>query len=154
VESAVFRLSKLSDYAVVLLSELGRAGGGAVRNATGLAAATGIAEPTVAKVLKLLAAGGLVSSQRGAHGGYRLARPLSAIPIADVIVAIEGPIALAACVDGHVGACEVECSCPVRGRWDPVNAAIRHALSEITLADMACPAWALQGPARLAEPVA
>ncbi|TQF85641.1 SUF system Fe-S cluster assembly regulator [Elioraea sp. Yellowstone] len=149
----MFRLSKLSDYAVVLLSELGRANEGAVRNASGLAAATGIAEPTVAKVLKLLAGGGLVTSQRGAHGGYRLARPLAAIPIADVIAAIEGPIALTACVDGHVGACEVECSCPVRGRWDPVNAAIRHALSEITLADMACPAWTLTGAARLAEPV-
>jgi FeS assembly SUF system regulator len=148
----VFRLSKLSDYAVVVLSELGRAPGGAVRTASGLAAATGIAEPTVAKVLKLLASSGLVTSQRGAHGGYRLARPLAAIPIADVIAAIEGPIALTACVDGHVGSCEVECSCPVRGRWDPVNAAIRHALSEITLADMACPAWALPAPVRVAEP--
>jgi FeS assembly SUF system regulator len=153
MESAVFRLSKLSDYAVVVLSELGRASDGAVRTASGLAVATGIAEPTVAKVLKLLASGGLVTSQRGAHGGYRLARPLSAIPISDVIAAIEGPIALTACVDGHVGSCEVECSCPVRGRWDPVNMAIRRALSEITLADMACPAWALPGPARLAEPV-
>ena len=149
----MFRLSKLSDYAVVLLSELGRASDGAVRNASGLAAATGIAEPTVAKVLKLLASGGLVASQRGVHGGYRLARPLSAIPIADVIGAIEGPIALTACVDGHMGSCDVECSCLVRGRWDPVNAAIRRALSEITLADMACPAWALPGPAHLAEPV-
>lgn len=154
MESAVFRLSKLSDYAVVLLSELGRSTDGAVRNASGLATATGIAEPTVAKVLKLLASGGLVTSQRGAHGGYRLARKLTAIPIADVIAAIEGPIALTACVDGHVGSCEVECSCLVRGRWDPVNSAIRRALSEITLADMACPAWALPATARLAEPVA
>ncbi|WP_439578797.1 SUF system Fe-S cluster assembly regulator [Elioraea sp.] len=150
----MFRLSKLSDYAVVVLSELGRVHDGAVRTASGLAAATGIAEPTVAKVLKLLAAGGLVTSQRGAHGGYRLARPLSAIPISDVIGAIEGPIALTACVDGHVGRCEVECSCLVRGRWDPVNSAIRRALSEITLADMACPAWALPGPVRVAEPAA
>lgn len=150
----MFRLSKLSDYAVVVLSELGRAHDGAIRTASGLAAATGIAEPTVAKVLKLLAAGRLVSSQRGAHGGYRLARPLAAIPIADVIAVLEGPIALTACVDGQVGGCEVECSCPVRGRWDPVNEAIRRALSEITLADMACPAWGLPGPARLAEPVA
>ena len=74
----MFRLSKLSDYAVVVLSELGRTQDGAVRNASGLASATGIAEPTVAKVLKLLASSGLVSSQRGAHGGYRLARPLAA----------------------------------------------------------------------------
>lgn len=138
----MFRLSKMSDYAVVVLSELGREGVSAKRSAGDLAAATGIAEPTVAKVLKLLGAAGLVTSQRGAQGGYRIARPLSRTAIADVIVAVEGPIALAACVDGATGCCEAEGTCPVRGRWDPVNAAIRRALSEITLADMQCPAWA------------
>jgi FeS assembly SUF system regulator len=142
----MFRLSKLSDYAVVVLSELGRADpvhgfAGDKRSATDLAAATGIAEPTVAKVLKLLGAAGLVTSQRGAQGGYRIARPLARTAIADVIVAVEGPIALAACVDGATGGCEAEGSCPVRGRWDPVNDAIRRALSDITLADMQCPAW-------------
>ena len=142
----MFRLSKMSDYAVVVLSELGRAdpgreGVGDKRSATDLAAATGIAEPTVAKVLKLLGAAGLVTSQRGAQGGYRIAKPLARTAIADVIVAVEGPIALAACVDGATGGCEAEGSCPVRGRWDPVNAAIRRALSDITLADMQCPAW-------------
>lgn len=142
---AVLRLSKLSDYAVVVLSELGTAPEGAMRNASALAVATGIAEPTVAKVLKLLAAGGLVVSQRGPHGGYRLSRPLAETAISDVIDAIEGPIALAACVE-HAGGCEHECTCRVRGRWDPVNAAIRRALSEITLADMACPAWAPPPP--------
>jgi FeS assembly SUF system regulator len=137
----MFRLSKLSDYAVVVLSELGRDGGCDKRSAAELAATTGIAEPTVAKVLKLLGAAGLVTSQRGAQGGYRIARPLARTAIADVIVAVEGPIALAACVDGASGGCEAEGSCPVRGRWDPVNTAIRRALSEITLADMQCPAW-------------
>ncbi len=142
---AVLRLSKLSDYAVVLLSELGTAPEGAVRNVSALALATGIAEPTVAKVLKLLAASGLVVSQRGPHGGYRLARALTETAISDVIDAVEGPIALAACVE-HAGGCEHECTCRVRGRWDPVNMAIRRALSEITLADMACPAWAPPPP--------
>jgi FeS assembly SUF system regulator len=144
----MFRLSKMSDYAVVVLSELGRDGGTGKRSATDLAAATGIAEPTVAKVLKLLGAAGLVTSQRGAQGGYRIARPLSRTAIADVIVAVEGPIALAACVEGATGGCEAEQSCPVRGRWDPVNTAIRRALSEITLADMQCPAWVPPPPAR------
>lgn len=145
----MFRLSKLSDYAVVVLSELGRDGASDKRSATDLAAATGIAEPTVAKVLKLLGAAGLVTSQRGAQGGYRIARPLARTAIADVIVAVEGPIALAACVDGATGGCEAEGSCPVRGRWDPVNTAIRRALAEITLADMQCPAWATPpSPAR------
>lgn len=156
----MFRLSKLSDYAVVVLSELGRADPahgvvGDKRSATDLAAATGIAEPTVAKVLKLLGAAGLVTSQRGAQGGYRIARPLARTAIADVIVAVEGPIALAACVDGATGGCEAEGSCPVRGRWDPVNAAIRRALSDITLADMQCPAWTTPpSPARVMLAVA
>ena len=71
-----------------------------MQTSPGIAATTGIPEPTVAKVLKTLAAGGLVASQRGARGGYRLLRPLSAIPVADVIAAVDGPIALTACVEG------------------------------------------------------
>jgi Rrf2 family protein len=101
----MLRLSKLTDYAVVVLVRL--AGGlEGVQTSPGIAAATGIPEPTVAKVLKTLAAGDLVSSQRGAKGGYRLNRDLSAIPIADVIAAIDGPIALTACVDGALTSCE------------------------------------------------
>lgn len=131
------RLSKLTDYAVVVLSRLEAEGG--VQTAPGLAVSTGIAEPTVAKVLKILGHAGLVEGLRGARGGYRLARPLSAMPLSEVIVAIDGPIALTACVDGATGTCEAEAVCPVRGRWDPVNEAIRAALSTITLADLAAP---------------
>jgi Rrf2 family protein len=106
-----------------------------VATTPGIAAAIGLPEPTVAKVLKALNGAGLVASTRGAHGGYRLARPLSAMSIAEVIVAIDGPIALTSCVDGAVG-CESQSLCPVAGRWDPVNDAIREALQNITLADM------------------
>lgn len=130
----MLRLSKLTDYAVVVLVRL--SGGAAVQTSPGVAAATGIPEPTVAKVLKTLAASSLVASQRGAHGGYRLARELDSISVAEVIAAIDGPIALTACVDGAMAGCEVLQRCPVRGRWDPVNAAIREALGAITLADM------------------
>jgi len=130
----MLRLSKLTDYAVVVLVRL--AGSEGVQTSPGIAATTGIPEPTVAKVLKTLTAGGLVVSQRGARGGYRLLRPLADIPIADVIAAIDGPIALAACVDGSPSECESQGLCPVRGRWDPVNDAIHQALSAITLADM------------------
>ncbi len=132
----MLRLSKLTDYAVVVLVRL--SGSEGVQTSPCIAAAIGIPEPTVAKVLKALAGSGLVASQRGAHGGYRLMRPLGAIPIADVIAAIDGPIALTACVDGGAG-CEAEWICPVRGRWDPVNEAIQQALSAITLADMQAP---------------
>ena len=130
----MLRLSKLTDYAVVVLVRLDA--GAEVQTSPGIAAAIGIPEPTVAKVLKCLSASGLVTSQRGARGGYRLARPLEDIPVGTVITAMDGPITLAACVDGSLTECESSALCPVRGRWDPVNDAIQRALSAITLADM------------------
>jgi FeS assembly SUF system regulator len=139
----VLRLSKLTDYAVVVMARLAHDGAlpdGQVQTAPGLALATGIAEPTVAKVLKILGHAGLVEGLRGARGGYRLTRRPEQVPLSEVIVAIDGPIALTACVDGGLGACEAEGVCAVRGRWDPVNEAIRQALSGITLADLAGPA--------------
>jgi FeS assembly SUF system regulator len=130
----MLRLSRLTDYAVVALVRLSGAEG--VATSPGIAAATGIPEPTVAKVLKALGSSGLVLSTRGAHGGYRLARPLTSISVAEVIVAIDGPIALTSCVDGGSG-CESMSLCPVAGRWDVVNDAIREALLGIRLSDMA-----------------
>jgi FeS assembly SUF system regulator len=131
----MLRLSKLTDYAVVVMVRL--SAGDTVQTSRGIAVATGVPEPTVAKVLKTLASGGLVTSMRGAHGGYLLARPLQAVPIAEVIRVIDGPIALTACVDGTSGLCDAEDLCPLRGRWEKVNDAIHQALSSITLADMA-----------------
>jgi FeS assembly SUF system regulator len=146
--SAMLRLSKLTDYGVVVLVQL--AHGECVQTAPGIARATGIPEPTVAKVLKTLAGSDLVASQRGARGGYRLARPLHDMPIADVITAIDGPITMTACVEGGGGGCEATGLCPVRGRWDRVNDAIHQALLTITLADMARPAidWTTPTPSR------
>ncbi len=135
----MLRLSKLTDYAVVVLIRLGdcqRPGEDCVQTSPGIALATGVPEPTVAKVLKALASAALVVSQRGARGGYRLSRPLDAVTVADVIGAIDGPIALTACVEGGGGGCDVGSLCAVKGRWDLVNDAIRDALSNITLADM------------------
>ena len=133
----MFRLSKLTDYAVVVLIRLSTVEG--VQTSPGVAQATGVPEPTVGKVLKALAASGLVASQRGARGGYRLMRPLSGIAVADVIAAIDGPIAMTACVEGSGGECVTSRLCPLRGRWDAVNDAVRDALSAISLADMATP---------------
>jgi FeS assembly SUF system regulator len=149
----VLRLSKLTDYAVVVLTRLARDGAGPsgpVQTALSLAGDTGIAEPTVAKVLKVLAQAGLVEGVRGPRGGYRLTRPLASMPLSEVIVAIDGPIALTACVDGGSGMCEAEGICPVRGRWDPVNEAIRRALSGITLGDLAPPSTRGRAPSAAA----
>jgi Rrf2 family protein len=152
----VLRLSKLTDYAVVVLSRLEQDGAtpglGRVQTAPGLAAATGIAEPTVAKVLKILGGAGLVEGVRGARGGYRLGRPLDTVPLAEVIVAFDGPIALTACVDGGTGGCDAEALCPVRGRWDPVNDAIRAALSGLTVATVARPRFPWSLPRDLPAP--
>ena len=130
----MLRLSKLADYAVVVLVRLSHSDG--CQTSPGVASLTGLPEPTVAKVLKTLAAAGLVTSQRGARGGYRLARTLADIPVAAVVAAVDGPIAITACTEGGANNCEAEPLCPVRGRWDPVNHAVVQALSRISLADM------------------
>ena len=134
----MLKLSKLTDYAVVVLVRLGDDSN--LQTSGGIAAATGVPEPTVAKVLKILTSAGLVCSQRGARGGYRLARSLGAIPVSDVITAIDGPIALTACVEHSPAICDSSRLCPVKGRWDAVNSAILDALSGISLADMRPPA--------------
>ena len=131
----MLRLSKLADYAVVVLARL--ACEGSVQTSPGIAAATGLPEPTVAKVLKGLAGGGLVASQRGARGGYRLARSLNTIHVADVIAAIDGPVQLTACVDGARDRCEAQDVCSCRGGWDRVNEVVMQALGTISIADIA-----------------
>lgn len=131
----MLRLSKLADYAVVVLARLSCEG--AVQTSPGIAAATGLPEPTVAKVLKGLAGASLVVSQRGARGGYRLARPLSAIHVADVIAAIDGPVHLTACVDGARDRCEAQDVCSCNGGWDRVNEVVMQALGTISIADIA-----------------
>jgi len=133
----VLRLGRLTDYAIVVLSRLAHEAPGSAMNAHRLAAETRLPEPSVAKVLKQLGQHGLVTASRGATGGYALARPAAAISIREVVTALEGPIALAACVETSDDTCTMENSCPVRGRWDPVNAALRGALENVTLADMA-----------------
>jgi FeS assembly SUF system regulator len=133
----VIRLTKLSEYAVVVMTQM--AAGGPVHTAASLAERTGLPAPTVAKLLKLGVRGGLIVSQRGAAGGYGLARPPVGISVAQVVQAIDGPIALTECVDGVEGNCGVESLCPIRGGWDRLNQAVRRALEEVSLADMVTP---------------
>jgi FeS assembly SUF system regulator len=145
----MIRLNRLTDYAVVVLARMARSDED-VQTAPHLARETGIPLPTVAKTLTMLARDGLVTSQRGVAGGYALSRPAEMITMADIIAALEGPIALTACVDGAKGNCEVESFCTMRGHWDQVNRAIRQALDGLSLADMAR-APELPGLAPLAE---
>jgi FeS assembly SUF system regulator len=132
----MIRLNKLTDYAVVVLAQLSQDEKRTV-TAPQLAQSSGVPVPTVAKLLKALARAGIIASRRGAAGGYAMARDAHAISVADIIRALEGPIALTACVDGESGGCDVETLCPMRGNWDKVNQAIRRALEDVSLADMA-----------------
>lgn len=137
----MLRISKMTDYAVVLATHLAVADG--PHPARDLAVQTQIPEPTASKVLKKLARAGVVSSQRGARGGYSLARPAEQIGVNEVIEAIEGPIAVTECSDETTdSSCEYETSCGVRANWQRINLAVQRALSEITLADMAFPGTA------------
>lgn len=129
----MLRLNKLTDYAVVILSHMARE---KRHSSTSLLAVeTGVNEPTVAKVLKDLVRAGLVTSTRGAMGGYVMNGEAEAVTIRQVIEAIEGPIALADCVDGHAVGCAAQ-ACGTRGNWDQVNAALIAALDQVTLVDM------------------
>lgn len=130
------RLSNLADYAVVTMTAAARHCGGGRVSASELAAETGIPAPTVQKVVSKLTAAGLLRSIRGAKGGLQLARPAAAITLADIVEAIEGPIALAACVDDAAQECGLEQNCAVRPHWPLVNQALRGALAGVPLTQL------------------
>ena len=132
----MIKVSRLADYAVVVLATMAAKSEQELMTGTGLSRTTGLPEPTVSKLLKLLTKAQILSSVRGANGGYRLTHLPEAISIADIVIAVDGPVALTACVEGSNTSCDYTCSCPVKGRWDFVNDAVRGALEEITLADM------------------
>lgn len=134
------RLSSLADYAVVMMAAAARHCGGACRlNATALAGETGLPLPTVQKLVSKLSAAGLIESARGTGGGFRLARPAAAISVADIVEAIEGPIALTACVDSGKHDCTIEGACRVKPHWNAVNGAVKGALAGVSLASLATP---------------
>ncbi|WP_262965304.1 SUF system Fe-S cluster assembly regulator [Methylobacter psychrophilus] len=140
----MLRLSKLTDYATVILSFMAR-DNTQLHAAMEIASATGIALPTVSKILKLLVNAKLLISTRGAKGGYALARAPEKISIAAVISVLEGPIALTECSISHQG-CEQASGCDIRDSWSLINQTIHNALEALTLADMIKPVQ-LQNPA-------
>ena len=131
------RLSNMADYAVVVMGAAARHCGGLRTSATELASETGIALPTVQKLVSILSKAGLLRSVRGAGGGIQLARPAAAITLADIIEAVEGPIAMTACCDSGKHDCALEGSCHVQPHWAVVNSAVRGALAEVNLAGLA-----------------
>jgi len=131
------RLSSMADYAVVTMSAAARHCGSARVSAAQLALETGLPVPTVQKLVSRLTAAGLLRSVRGAHGGLQLARPAAAITLADIVEAVEGPIALTSCVEAARHDCGLEACCTVRPHWPLVNEALRGALAQVPLTQLA-----------------
>lgn len=131
----MIKLSKMTDYAVVILSDMAQQKG-QLLSATTIAQSTVLPEPTVSKILKLLAKHELVDSMRGANGGYTLTKDPEDINMVHVILATDGPIELTACVDSGSQCCERADNCSIKGQWNPVNIAMRTALEDVSLKQM------------------
>jgi FeS assembly SUF system regulator len=132
----MLRISKLTDYGIVLLARVAASPREAQLSARELAERAALPLPAASKMLKQLSAAGLLESLRGAKGGYRLVRSPEAITVAEIVHALEGPIALMDCTAGP-GHCEQEARCTVREPWHRINRAVLDALSRVTLADLA-----------------
>ena len=131
------RLTHLADYAVVLMTAAARREPSVRLSATDLSQDTGVPLPTAQKLMQQLAAGGLLVGQRGAGGGYALARPVSEISLADIVEAVEGPIVLTMCADGVNHQCLLDSHCKVKPHMSIVGDAIRTSLSAVSLRELA-----------------
>ena len=131
----MLKLSRMIDYGVVVLSQMAHRSN-SLMTAPELAEVTGLPAPMVSKVLKTLARSELVVSHRGVHGGYSLSCGPDEISVAAIVEALEGPVALTACVEASDTHCQVESLCPIRGGWEKVNDAIRGALEAVSLSDL------------------
>ena len=134
----MIRITKQSDYGIVLMTRLASEPQ-ELHTAAELAHEAQLPAPTVSKILKLLARGGLLESHRGVKGGYSLSRSPESISMAEIIGALEGPIAITECIEDAPGECSQEPFCGVRGNWQRINLAIRQALEAISLAEMTEP---------------
>lgn len=134
----MLRMSKLTDYGTLVLAQLA-ASEGRLASAHQVSMDTHLSLPTVSKLLKSLVRAGLAVSQRGARGGYALSRPAEKISAAEILDALEGPLAITECSSAP-GLCGLESSCLVGAAWQRINVSIREALDEVSLADLQQPA--------------
>lgn len=135
----MLRLTKVADYGIVLLTHMA---GGAARqsfNSRDLSELSQISQAMVSKILKVLAREGILESHRGAKGGYRLARPPENISVAAIVTALDGPIAVTECSGDEPCTCDIETLCPTRESWRRINQAVRDALENVKLSEIAEP---------------
>ena len=130
------RLTHLADYAVVLMTSAARREAGARLSATELSEDTGVPLPTAQKLMQQLAAGGLLVGQRGAGGGYALARPVEQITLADIVEAVEGPFTMTMCADGVNHGCQLDAHCRVKPHMGIVGDKVRGALNAVSLQEL------------------
>ena len=133
----------MTDYAILVMVELAR--DGEILSAHALAERVHVEVPTASKVLKLLSGSGLLESYRGASGGYRVSRAATDISVAEVIAAIEGPIAMTEC-SVEEGLCSQEESCELRSNWQRISLAVAQALRDVSLAEMLAPVARTSNP--------
>ncbi len=130
----MIRISKLADYGTVVMAYFARKPD-LFHTAKDIAQATHVALPTVSKLLKMLARANLLNSQRGAKGGYLLARTATTISLADIINALDGDVALTECSQGK-GICAVEHNCTIRKNWRDISSVIHDVLAKMPLQEM------------------
>src|SRR5208283_4083469 len=135
----MIRLAKLTDYGLVLMTIMARDSVAAVHTARDLASESRLPLPTVSKLLKQLLQSGLLTSHRGIKGGYGLAKEPAEISVAEIVTALEGPIALTECSTDHSGMCDLERSCPTKANQRIISQVMRGALEKVALSDLARP---------------
>ncbi len=133
----MLRISKLTDYAFIILSRLAL-GTESVMSAAGIAKQTRLALPTVSKLLKILAEAGLVTSFRGQGGGYKLEKKATDLTVAEVVAAIEGELAVTECC-ASITTCALDSFCTIKENWRAINKMIFSMLAGLTLHDMMHP---------------
>jgi FeS assembly SUF system regulator len=148
----MLRISKLTDYGTLVLTHMASEPG-RVFSVADLSATLGLGAATVSKVLKALGRHALVTSTRGAHGGYALSRAATQISVADIVDALEDqPFGLTEC-SASSGRCELEDDCRIRERWLGINAVVRDALQAVSLADMLAPPLITPASPRAGQPI-
>ena len=132
------RLTHLADYAVVLMTAAARRGEATRLSAAELSQETGVPLPTAQKLMGHLAGAGLLNSVRGAGGGFTLSRSVTEISLADIVEAVEGPIAMTVCsgIEG-VSDCALDAHCRVKPHMGIVGNAVRGALGAVSLTELA-----------------
>jgi len=133
----MIRLTKLSDYGLVVLTHFANNRQRHVWNARDVAQEVNLPTPTVSKLLKSFARGGLLKAHRGVHGGYSLAREPGNVTLPDIVEVLEGPVAITECQEGGESNCLLQRLCPLRPTWSDLNRTVRESLEKVTLAELA-----------------